>query len=83
MEQTTRDPSGEAYRIPAPLVHNILKSIVGAFIFIGGYMVVWGINDAAFKSKVLTELSWMKSRVSEIGEDQDEHEARKHDAYEN
>ena len=82
-EITTKRCTDDAtsYNIPAPLVHNILRSIVTAIVFLGGYMVVWGINDASFKSQVLTELGWMKDRVVEIGDDQDEHEQRKHDAY--
>jgi hypothetical protein len=73
---------GNLYSVPAPLVHNILKSVVGAILILGGYMVVWGINDATFKATVITKLTFIDARITEIGKDQDQHEARKHDAVE-
>lgn len=72
----TRDVDG--YTIPAPLVHKLLLCIVTSILGIGGYMVLWGVNDAKFKARVLTELQYLKERVVEIGEDQDKHEHEVH-----
>jgi hypothetical protein len=62
------------YQIPRELVNRCIFSIIFGVVTIAGYMVMWGVNDAAFKSKVLTELQYLRERVVEIGEDQDEHE---------
>ena len=70
--------TADGYVIPAPLVHRVLWAIVVAIVTVGAYMVAWGFNDAAFKSRVLTELSYLKERVVEIGEDQDRHELKAH-----
>ena len=72
-------PEHNGYLIPAPLLHRLLLLVATAIISIGGYMAVWGMADAAFKSQVLTELGWMKGRVVELGDDMDEHDSR-HDA---
>ena len=71
----------DGYTVSEGLVTAVLKGIVVSIISIGAYMVIWGINDARFKSSVQTDLEWIKERVGEIGKDQDEHEARKHDAF--
>lgn len=69
------DRESEAgYFIPAKLVNGLIVAIFGSLLTISGYMVVWGLNDAAFKARVLTELGYLKARVIEIGEDQDQHE---------
>ena len=72
--RTKRMPDENGYLIPGQLMHRLILSILVAIISIGGYMVTWGINDAAFKAQVLTELGWMKERVVEIGDDLDKHE---------
>ena len=43
----------EAYQIEKGLVHKLILSIIGSILGVGAYMVVWGINDAAFKAKVM------------------------------
>jgi hypothetical protein len=68
----------QTYRIDAKLVNRLITSAITSIIVIGGYMLVWGLNDARFKSRVLIELSYLKERVIEIGEDQDAHEHEMH-----
>ena len=77
MEKTrqTLKALGDGYVVPAPLMHRIMVAVLSSIIIIGGYMVMWAYNDAAFKSRMLTEMQFLKDRVVEIGEDQDEHEA--------
>ena len=41
---------GENYQLPARLVHNLIRSIFGSILVIGGYMIIWAINDAAWKA---------------------------------
>ena len=74
-------PEKNGYLIPAPLMHRLLWLIAVSIVSIGGYMAVWGMADAGFKSQVLTELGWVKGRVRELGDDMDEHDAR-HDTIE-
>ena len=69
---------GDGYVVPAPLLHKVLVGILTCIIFIGGYMVAWAYTDATFKSRVLTEMEFLRERVVEIGEDQDDHENRMH-----
>ena len=68
----SKDQGG--YFIPAKVVNGLIIAIFTSLFTIGGYMVVWGLNDAAFKSRVLTELGYLKARVIEIGDDMDDHE---------
>ena len=42
----------EAYELPARLVHNLIRSIFGTIVIIGGYMIIWAINDAAWKAQL-------------------------------
>ena len=71
-------PEHNGYLIPGALMHRLILSIIVAIVTIGGYMVAWGIADAGFKARVLTELVFFKERLHEIGKDQDEHEREDH-----
>jgi hypothetical protein len=77
-KRTRRMPEHNGYLIPGALMHRLILSIIVAIVTIGGYMVAWGIADAGFKAKVLTEMIYIKDRVKELGKDQDEHESEKH-----
>ena len=72
----TEDKEHGGYMIPAGVVNALILGIFATIFTVGGYMIVWGLNDASFKAQVLTELGYLKARVVEIGEDQDEHDNR-------
>jgi len=58
------------YKVSAPLVHWAITSIIGAIVILGGYMVVWAINDAEFKG----EMRALLVTVTLIKRDVEEHD---------
>ena len=54
------------YVVPTTLVHWAITSIIGGILAIGAYMVVWAINDAAWKSALEGKLVAIELRISEV-----------------
>ena len=69
-EPVQKDTRHDGYLIPAPLVNKAILSIIGGIVLIAGYMVVWAINDAAFKATVLGAIE----RIPVIERNLDRHE---------
>lgn len=69
-EPVQKDTRNDGYLIPAPLVNKAIMSIIGGIVLIAGYMVVWAINDAAFKVKVLGAIE----RIPVVEQSLDQHE---------
>ena len=44
------------YRIAASLVHKLIAAIFAALIGISGYMMVWGLDDRAYKVEMTARL---------------------------
>jgi hypothetical protein len=53
----------ETYAVPSPLVHRALASIIGGICVIGGYMIIWAVNDAAFKARIEERLMQIERRM--------------------
>ena len=47
----------DSYQISSSLVNRLIAAIIIAIISIGGYMIVWAINDAQWKGRL--EERWM------------------------
>lgn len=71
-EPVQKDTRNDGYLIPAPLVNKAILSIIGGIVLIAGYMVVWAINDAAFKATVLGAIN----KIPVIESKQDAHERK-------
>ena len=56
MTNVQKDTQRDGYLIPAPLVNKAIISIIGSIFLIGAYMVVWAVNDASFKARVLSAI---------------------------
>lgn len=64
---SAREPQ---YQIPASLVHRLITSIIVAIVTIGGYMILWAINDAASKASWAERLNQMEKRLDrDVGKD--------------
>lgn len=62
MEERTEGE--KRYSIAAALVHKLIISIIGAIIATGGYMVLWGINDARWKGTMETQFTEQINNLS-------------------
>lgn len=51
------------YLVPVALVHWAITSIILGIITIGGYMVIWAVNDASWKASQQEKLSKIESSV--------------------
>jgi len=60
------EPQGENYLVPAPLVHRILWGVVISLLGLGGYMLVWYMNDQLFKQEVLTRLNGIEMTIKMV-----------------
>lgn len=54
--------------VSGSIVKFLASSIVTCLIAIGGYMVVWNADDAAFKSKVLVHLGNLDKEMLDVKE---------------
>jgi len=45
------------YRISAGLVHKLIAAIFATLIGISGYMVVWGLDDRAYKADMIRRVT--------------------------
>ena len=59
----TENGGGASYTISARLVHWGITSIISGIVVIGGYMVVWAINDSAWRARVTTEVNEIHERM--------------------
>jgi hypothetical protein len=50
VKRETGESGDDAYRISATLVHATLVSIVAGIVSMGGYMIVWALNDVKWKA---------------------------------
>ena len=58
----------EHYTVPAPLVHKLIIAIFTSLIAIGGYMAIWAVNDAAFKSEIRTVLKTQAEQTKRMND---------------
>ena len=54
---------GNVYTISAGLVHTAIVAIVGSLLGLCGYMIVWAINDAAWKARVDDKMSHVEQQL--------------------
>ena len=54
------------YQIDSGLVHKLIWTIIAAILSIGGYMVVWAINDSRFKQEVRTTLVHINRHIEQF-----------------
>lgn len=83
-EANASEPS-RGYFIPATLMNKLIASIFGVIIAVGAYMIIWAVNDAAWKGiqeqrliaieKDLDKLPpvWLQDDVRTLQEDLREH----------
>jgi hypothetical protein len=65
-------PANE-YHVPSTLVHRALFSIIGGIVVIGGYMVIWAVNDSAFKARIEERLAQIERRMARMEVQKDGH----------
>ncbi len=46
----------QCYTIQSTLVNRLIGTIIASILAIGGYMIVWALNDAQFKAEVRSSL---------------------------
>ena len=71
LESHERRP--DEYQVPSTLVHRALFSIIGGICLIGGYMVIWAVNDSAFKARIEERLTQIERRIARIEVQKDVH----------
>lgn len=54
----------EHYKLPIGIVNKLLYGIITSIVVIGAYMIVWGYNDAQFKSGLMTRVSKIEDLVA-------------------
>jgi hypothetical protein len=67
-------PDDRTYKLPSTLVHRAIGSIIGSICLIGGYMVIWAVNDSAFKARIEERLIQIERRMARIEERTDVHD---------
>ena len=67
--QVMENGGGASYTISARLVHWGITSIISGIVVIGGYMIVWAINDSAWRARVTAEVSAIHARMEAKRED--------------
>jgi uncharacterized membrane protein len=60
------------YWIPAALVSKLIIAIITAIIAIGGYMVIWALNDAQWKATWQRQIEVNSGRIAHIEQQQEE-----------
>jgi hypothetical protein len=65
--------STNEYHVPSALVHRALFSIIGGIVVIGGYMVIWAVNDSAFKARIEERLAQIERRMARMEVQKDGH----------
>jgi len=58
-----RDAKNGTYVVPAPLVHKLIMAIFASLLAVAGYMAIWAIGDAAFKSEMRTILASQEEQL--------------------
>jgi fructose-specific phosphotransferase system component IIB len=54
------------YQIPAPLVHRLIVAVISGILAIGGYMVVWAINDSAWRTRIEVAMETQGAQIDVI-----------------
>ena len=49
IQESEQSGDGRGYFVPASLMNKLIASIFGAIIAVGAYMIIWAVNDAAWK----------------------------------
>ena len=52
------------YFMPANLVNKLIVAIITAILTIGGYMILWAINDAAYKTLQETKIDVVTAQLA-------------------
>ena len=64
MQARVKDNGAGQYLIDKPFVHRVIGAVWTAIIGIGAYMIVWAINDAAFKSRISEKVQKLEERTA-------------------
>jgi Tfp pilus assembly protein PilO len=62
---TQRDAGGN-YQVPVPLVHKTIVAVVAAVLAVGGYMIVWAINDADKSARLEARIETISIDVRDV-----------------
>lgn len=60
------EKNGDHYAISAKLINGLIMAIFGAIFTIGGYMVVWAVQDSARNSTMDNRLGFIERELTQI-----------------
>ena len=65
----TDEREKDGYFVPASLVNKLIIAIFGSLVAVGGYMIVWAINDARWKAGQDANISGLRDEIGNLEQD--------------